>query len=76
MHPRERLAQLRAVAGPGALGQTPARKLVIAAGLLQSSRSTAPSLPWTGTGQGTPRAARCSINPRKNGRSLASTRFS
>ena len=35
-----------------------------------------PFLSRTGCGQGMPRAARCSISPRKNGRSSAATRFS
>ena len=39
-------------------------------------RSALPSRPWIGRGQLMPRAARCSISPRKNGRSLGSTRFS
>ena len=42
----------------------------MAAGLPASVRSALPSRPWIGRGQLMPRAARCSIRPRKNGRSL------
>ncbi len=54
----------------------PSRKVTIAAGRPASLPSVSPSRSCTGCGQMMPRAARCSIRPRKNGRSPAATRFS
>ena len=50
-------------------GQLPSRQLTMAAGLPASRRSATPSRACTGSGQGRPWRARCSIRPRKNGRS-------
>ena len=54
----------------------PSRKVTIAAGLPATLPSTPPCLFFTGCGQLILRAARCSIRPRKNGRSPSATRFS
>ena len=48
----------------------------MAAGRPFSRFSVPPSRPATGVGQDRPRAERCPIRPRKNGRSSGATRFS
>ncbi len=60
----------------GLRGQTPSRKLMIAAGRPVKVLSASPLLFLTGSGQLRPREARCAIKPRKNGRSFFATRFS
>ena len=47
----------------------PSRKVTIAAGRPASRPSVSPARFLTGCGQVMPRLARCSISPRKNGRS-------
>ena len=60
----------------GLRGQTPSRKLMMAAGRPDRLLSASPLLSFTGSGQLMPREARCVIRARKNGRSSRSTRFS
>ena len=55
----------RAIVARTRRGQTPGRKVTIAAGRPANSRKATPSRPCTGVGQAMPRAAKCSIRPRK-----------